>query len=290
MTESLHLTIIVPCHNEEAAVVDTVRTLHQATLQMTCEILVVDDASADRTASLLAELLPQVPNLRVARHDVQRGYGASIKTGLRKARGAHIAIIDADGTYPAERVVELVALMADADMAVAARQPQGSAKLDYRRPFRDLYRRYGAWLVGRDVPDLNSGFRVFRRDLALPLIDLLPDGFSLTSTITIALLRQGRDVRFVPMPYHPRVGQSKINPFIDWMRFVHLIVRTGLYFAPWRVFGPLVALVWVVFAACLAYDAMVLQDLTDKSLLTLVLAVGTTLLAVLADVAGKRTR
>ncbi len=285
----IDLSIIVPCRNEEDAVVDTVTALQRAASALELaprlwEVVVVDDASTDRTPQVLRD----VAGVRVIRHEAQRGYGASIKSGLRQARGEWVAIIDADGTYPADRLGELLQWTGEADMVVAARRPQGTARLDYRRPFRDLYRRYGSWLVGRDVPDLNSGFRVFRRDLAQAVAPLLPDGFSLTSTITIAFMRQGREVRYVPMPYHPRVGRSKINPFIDWMRFVQLIVRTGLYFAPWRVFGPFIVLAWLSFAGCLAYDGLALRDLTDKTLLSLVAAVGLTLLAVLADVVSKR--
>lgn len=280
----LQLTMIVPCRDEQGAVGDVVTALRGATTQPCIEVLVVDDGSRDGSAAIVAQL----DGVKVLRHDVSRGYGAAIKSGLRAVTTPWVGIIDADGTYPADRLSELLQLTPDADMIVAARQPQGAARLDYRRPFRDLYRRYGSWLVGQPVADLNSGFRLFRRELAMDIADLLPDGFSLTSTLTIALMRAGHRVKFVPMPYAPRVGRSKINPLIDWLRFVQLIVRTGLYFAPWRVFGPPVVLAWLIFAACLAYDGLLLRDLTDKSLLSAVVAVGVTLLAVLADVAGKR--
>lgn len=245
---TLSLTVVVPCHNEQAAIGPTIAAIAAAATGIDHEIVVVDDGSTDDTAAALER---QGPAIRVVRHPTNRGYGAAIKSGIEAARGQWIAIIDADGTYPADRLPDLWAAREGVSMVIAARRPVGSARLDYRRPFRETYRRYGSWIVGRPVPDLNSGFRLVRRDEALRWIDLLPDGFSLTSTLTLAVMRsRGPDsVAFVQVDYRPRIGRSKISPLVDSYRMVRTVVRTGMLFAPLRAMTPILVAAWLAIVA-----------------------------------------
>lgn len=281
-------TLVVPCFNEEAGIRNTIAQLRAALSSAgKHEILVVDDGSTDRTPAILAELQAEGA-LRVVRHGENRGYGAALKTGLRHCRTDIVAIIDADGTYPADRLPELVAACAEADMAVGARTMPGAAHPIERRLPKAVLRRWATWLVGRNIPDMNSGLRAFRKDEVIRFLRVLPDGFSFTTTITIAMMRSGLDVRFVPVPYAARLGSSKIRPIADFFNFVQLICRTGMYFAPLRALAPVIVALLCAFAVSLGYDVFVLDDLTEKTVILLLFALNTALFALLADMLDKR--
>ena len=105
---------------------------------------------------------------------------------------------------------------------------------------------------------------MFRRDVVERFLNILPDGFSFTTTITLAMLTNNYRVRYLPIRYSPRIGRSKIKPIRDTLRFCQLILRTGMYFAPLRVYTPVLLTTFVAFAASLGYDVLVLNDLTEK--------------------------
>jgi len=283
--------MVVPCFNEVGAIRATVDGLRRALAEAgPYQLLVVDDGSDDGTSEEL-ELLaaePATQQLEVVAHETNRGYGAAVKTGIRRAAAEVVVITDADGTYPAEAIPALVDAMEQADMAVGARTGDRVSYPVLRRVPKLFLRSYVSWLVGRRIPDMNSGLRAFRRSLAVPYLRLLPDGFSLTTTLTVALMRAGNEVRFLPVDYAPRVGRSKIRPVRDTLGFVQLILRTGMYFAPLRVLLPLVVLLSLIFIGSLGYDVFVLRDLTDKTVLLLLFAMNTALFALLADMLDKR--
>lgn len=185
-------------------------------------------------------------DLVILRHSRNCGYGASLKTGIRKAKSNLIAIIDADGSYPADALPELIREAERTDMVVRARVGEGGGHSVIRSIPKAVFHSYMQWLVGVRVVDFNSGLRVFRKKIAERFFRLLPDGFSFTTTLTIAMLNNNFDVRFIPVEYSPRVGVSKIRPFHDTLSFLQLIVRTGLYFAPLRVFLPICGLLFVL--------------------------------------------
>lgn len=169
---------------------------------------------------------------------MNRGYGAALKTGARLAKFDLIAITDADGTYPNEKLPELLAAMGDADMIVGARTGKNVNVPLARRPAKWMITRLAIYLTGFHIPDLNSGLRIARRSLWEKFEYLFPDGFSLTTTITLAALTNRKKVKYVPIDYHHRVGNSKIRPIRHTIEFTQLIVRTVLYFNPLKVFVP----------------------------------------------------
>lgn len=286
------LTVVVPCYNEEHAIGGTVAALRAALRDVAYECVVVDDGSTDDSGRVLEDLARQDKRLRVVRHRRNRGYGAALKTAIKTARSPYIAITDADGTYPNERMAELLALARDteADMVVGARvSPDVKYPLIRKIP-KMFLRTYAAWLAGRSIPDLNSGMRVFRRDVAERFVSILPDGFSFTTTITLAMLTNYLNVRYVPIDYAPRIGRSKIRPIHDTLNFVQLIVRTGMYFAPLRVFFPVAVGLFLLFCLSLCHDVFVLWNLTDKSILLLLFSMNTGMFALLADMIDKRSR
>ncbi len=241
MTNPPALSIVVPVYNEARAVRKTGRAIREVLgrLATGSEAIFVDDGSTDGSAEVLAELAAAEPDrFRVLRHRRNRGYGAALKTGIRTARNELVGICDADGTYPVDKLFDLAQSAEDegAEMVIGARPPWEQPYA--RRPAKWVLRRLAEHLTGERIPDMNSGLRVFRRAEAMRLWGLLPDGFSFTTTITMALLTEGAGVKFLPVTYRRRVGSSKIRPLRDTGGFLLLICRTALAFNPLRVFGP----------------------------------------------------
>jgi glycosyltransferase involved in cell wall biosynthesis len=281
------VSVLVPAYNEVRGIRPVLTSILQtlnALPAVTFEILVVDDGSTDGTREAARDL----PGVTVLRHDSNRGYGAALKTGLRHARYEWICITDADGTYPNERIGDLLAATDDAHMVVGARTAPGAHDTWLRRLPRDFLRRYAEWVTRRTIADLNSGLRIFRKDLAERFLHLLPDGFSFTTTITIALLMSYYTVRYIPIGYARRVGTSKIDPAGDMLHFLVLILRTGMYFAPLRTMVPPTVVLFFFFAGSASYDLFWLHHLSGKTLILLVLLVNTATLALVADMIHKR--
>jgi glycosyltransferase involved in cell wall biosynthesis len=284
-------SIIVPCFNEEGGISKTIAQLRESLRGLQpYEFIVIDDGSTDGTPAVLEQEQSSDVELQVLRHRANQGYGAALKTGIRAANGELIVITDADGTYPNERIPELLHQALDADMVVGARVGDDVQYSLLRKIPKMFMRWYAMWITRQDIPDLNSGMRVFRRSIVERFFNVLPDGFSFTTTITLAMMTNRYRVIFVPIGYSPRIGKSKIQPIRDTLRFLQLILRTGMYFAPLRVYAPVLWIMFVSFLASLAYDIFVLNDITEKTLLLLMLFITSTMFALLADMLDKRSQ
>lgn len=281
-------TVLVPCYNEEGAIEQTVAFLTSVLGDGDYELLVVNDGSTDKSAEALERAKAKTPKLRVVTHEQNSGYGAALKTGIRNAFSELIVITDADGTYPCERIPELVERCKNADMIVGARIGDDVQYSKIRKIPKIFLKAYASWLTGRHIPDMNSGLRVFRRDVVEKFLRILPDGFSFTTTITMAMMRNRYRVEFVPISYKPRIGKSKIKPIRDTIRFSQLILRTGMYFGPLRVFGPVIVALGIAFMASLAFDVFWRDDLTEMTLILMLGAMNTGMFALLADMIDKR--
>lgn len=288
--EQLTVSVILPCYNEEKSVEHTLEVVSAALAPIPAhEIIVVNDGSTDDSAAVLDRISARFPTLRIITHEQNRGYGAALKTGIRRARGELIAITDADGTYPNERLAELIGLCANRDMVVGSRTGPNVTYSKLRAFPKWFLRGWVSWIAKRRVPDINSGMRVFRRDVVSKFFGILPDSFSFTITITLAMLTTSHLVDFVPINYSARVGNSKIKPIRDTLRFIKIILRTGVYFAPLRAFMPLLATLAVLAAGSLGYDVFVLRDLTERSLLLFLSVVNTGMFMLIADMIDRRT-
>lgn len=281
------LSVIIPAYNEAGGITEVVQRLTPvlASLDRDTELLVVDDGSADDTAALAERA-----GARVVRHEQNRGYGASLKSGIRRARHDLVAILDADCTYPPEALPELLASVEGNDMVVGARK-KGKVRIPLiRRPAKAVLRWLASYLSGHRIPDLNSGFRVMRRPVVNRYLGLLPSGFSFTTTITLAMLVSGYGVKYVDIEYHARAGRSHIRPIRDTLGFFSLILRTVMYFNPLRIFVPL-ALTFLAAgpAVFLLSWAYLERPLDTTSLLLIVTGVQLGALGLLADVIAKRS-
>jgi glycosyltransferase involved in cell wall biosynthesis len=284
------VTLLVPVYNEERGVEGVLRRLAELKLGVPVELLIVDDGSRDGTATALARLEPEFPGLRLIRHAVNRGYGAALKTGFAAARHDVVVFTDADGTYPEERIPDLLACIEDgAVMAVGARIGADVNIPLARRPAKAFLNWLAAFLVGQPILDLNSGMRAIRRELVLRYRPILPDGFSFTTTITLAALKNDERVDYVTIDYAKREGRSKIKPLRDTLGFASLIVRTVLYFNPLKVFYPLAFVVGSIFLAFLVHD-IVVWNLGETTVMMFVALVQILTIGLLADLIDKRSR
>lgn len=281
------VSIVVPAFNEAATlgrVLDGIAsTLAREGIEH--ELIAVDDASTDETPRILAAR----PALRVLRHAENRGYGASLKTGIEAARGDIIGILDADGTYPPEAFPRLLAaLTGERAMVVGVRSGSGARAFPLlRRPGKEIVAALAAFLVGQRIPDLNSGMRVMRRDFLAGSARLLPDGFSFTTTVTLAALTNRLGVAWVPITYMPRVSKSTLTftrgLFREFPTFVALVVRIVTYFRPLRFFGSLGLFFLALGALNLIRTLTLERNVSDASILLIVVGIQIGLMGLLAD-------
>jgi len=274
------LTCIIPCYNE-ARIQECVDELRGNLPQdLSFEIIVVDDASEQEV---------KVDGAKVIRHPRNMGYGAAIKSGLLKAEGERVLIVDADGTYPLDRVPDL--LEGGYDMVVGSRTGENVSVPLLRRPAKWMLTTLANYLSGVKIPDLNSGFRVFNRELAFRFSHLYPRRFSFTTTITLAFHSNDLNIRYVPIDYHRRSGKSKIRPVHDMLNFILLIIRTILYFNPLKVFLPASLLLLVFAALVFLYSLLFMDRVMDISTILLVVtSVEVALFGLLADLIVKKVR
>ncbi len=280
------VSVIVPAHNEEQALAGVLNAILDVMRRhrIPSEVLVVDDGSTDNTASIARS-----KGVRLLASAANEGYGASLKLGLRHARHSWVLITDADGTYPMEEIPRLLEHMAEYDMVVGARTKGRPAVPLARRPAKWLLEKLANHLVNRDIPDLNSGLRAFRKDAAEKFLRLLPDGFSFTTTLTLAMLSKGYPVKYVPVEYYPRQGKSKIRPLRDTMNFLQLIVRVVMYFNPLRVFIPLSLMLLLGAVVVFFYSYLFTPRIMDASVVILLTAsIQVAAIGLLADLVDKR--
>ena len=248
-------------------------------------------AMFQRTAEVLAECAARIPNLRVVTHRVNQGYGAALKTGFTHARTEVVVITDADGTYPEDKIRDLLDQIDDgAEMAVGSRTGADVNIPLVRKPAKWFLKQLASFLAGTDIPDLNSGLRAFRRELVLKYRAILPQGFSFTTTITLASLTNGHRVEYVPVNYAKRSGSSKIRPIRDTLGFTALIIRTVLYFNPLKVFYPIAFALFLCLCGFLYYDVFIEQNLGDKTVFIFVAFLQVLTVGLLADLIEKKSR
>lgn len=266
------VSVIIPAFNEAAAIGPVLGQLKEALNQanIVAEVIVVDDGSQDQTA----DLAETCDGVTVLRHRINKGYGASLKTGIRHANSDIICITDADGTYSSEYIPQLIhRLVTDEyDMIVGARIGDHVSIPRTRRPAKWALGKLASFVAGEPIPDLNSGLRVFRRDVALRLFHMLPNKFSFTTTITLAMITNQYLVEYMPINYYARIGKSKIRPVQDTLNFIQLVMRIALYFAPLKIFMPLSLFLLVLGVAWALFTKIVLGQLADISTLVIVMS------------------
>jgi glycosyltransferase involved in cell wall biosynthesis len=257
-----YVSIILPCFNEQDHVTAEIERICVAmdASGYSYELLAYDDASTDETLARLHEAAPRFPRLQVVSFHRNGGSGTVRRIGTQNARGEIVVWTDADMTYPNDRIPELVQILekdATIDQVVGARtSEQGTHKL-LRVPAKWFIRKLAEVLTNAHIPDLNSGLRAFRRQVALPYMRLLPPGFSCVTTITIAFLSDQHDVRYVPIEYAKRAGTSKFKFVRDAYRYILQVLRMVMYFNPLKVLMPVALFLLALGLAKGVFDMVV---------------------------------
>ncbi len=241
------LTILIPAYNEAETIGEVLSSLFS--LYPTAEILVVDDGSTDATPTLARQA-----GARVVRHPYNKGNGASVKTGLRQANGDLVVIFDADGQHDARDIEKLVDCVGEYDLVVGARDENSQTDFG-RRVYHHVLNLLATYLSGVPVPDATSGFRAARRNDLRQFIHLLPNGFSTPVTTTLAFVKAGYSVKFLPTTMQRRQGgTSKIRPVRDGTRFFMIAFRMSTMFAPMKLFLPISAALFAIAAVYTLVD------------------------------------
>jgi glycosyltransferase involved in cell wall biosynthesis len=262
MAEQLDVTVVLPCYNEREHVVAELGRITEAMdgSGLRYELLVIDDASTDDTLAILRDARVRFPRVRLLEFHRNGGSGTARRIGTQQARGRIVVWTDADMTYPNERIPELVEILEKdptVDQVVGARTSEQGTHKVLRVPAKWLIRKVAERLSGTRIPDLNSGLRAFRREVALPYLRLLPPGFSCVTTITMAFLHNQHDIRYVPIDYAKRSGTSKFHFLTDAYRYILQVLRMVMYFNPLKVLMPLALFLLVVGFGKAVYDLVV---------------------------------
>jgi glycosyltransferase involved in cell wall biosynthesis len=258
-------SVIVPAFHEAGGIADVVSALLAAGPWH--EIIVVDDGSGDDTGERA-----RAAGATVVRHAYNKGNGAAVKTGLRRATGAHVLIVDGDGQHSPADARRLIERLGEFDLVVGARAGVTQATIG-RRAGNAALNSLATYLTGRRIPDLTSGFRAAKREVLAEFLHLIPNGFSTPTTTTLACLKAGYSVGFVPVEARQRHGQSKIRFARDGAKFFLIIVKIVIFFSPLRVFLPVSLVSFALGALYAAWTIATQAHVTNSSVLLIVVSV-----------------
>lgn len=286
------VSIVVPVYNEQDAIVATVEAIDRvmAGMKLDYEIIVVNDGSNDGTSQHLKTLKARLQRLITIDHDVNLGYGAALKTGIARSAYERVLIIDADQTYPVEDIPRLLKRGQEFDLVVGSRLGQEVRIPFCRKPAKWVMKRLAEFLSNRHIPDLNSGFRLFKKEIVLNWLPMFPDGFSFTSTLTIIAIHNGYSVDYLPINYFKREGKSKIRPVRDTVTFLQLILRTILYVNPLRIFIPASLAFFVISVLLFSVRVASGGGYLVTIILTFICGFELLVVGMLADLIDKRLR
>jgi glycosyltransferase involved in cell wall biosynthesis len=265
MADTSTTSIVIPVYNEGTVIGDLVASLQQTASWR--EIIVVDDGSSDDTAAKARRA-----GAAVVRHPYNKGNGASIKSGIRAARGDFVLIMDGDGQHQASEALKIVARLGDYDLVIGARTADAQATPG-RRVGNALLNRLATYLTGQKILDLTSGLRCARREYLRDFLHLMPNGFSTPTTTTLAFVKAGYNVCFEPVEVQQRSGRSKIRFARDGFHFFLILLKVVTIFSPLRVFVPLSLAAFAMGAGYGVWTAVTQRHITNSSVLLIVLSV-----------------
>ena len=280
--QDLDVSIVLPIYNEHGHLREEIERIQGVmdASEFRYEIIVVDDGSTDGSA----EDLRAIDEIRLIQYAQNRGAGAARKIGTHKAKAPIVVWTDVDMSYPNEQIPELVRELAGYDQVVGARTSEEGTHKAARVPAKWAIRRLAEYLTRTQIPDLNSGFRAFRRDVSLQFLNIIPDGFSHVTTLTMAFLSNGYSVKYIDIPYGKRAGKSKFHWYSDTRRYLLQVVRMMLTYDPLRVLMPWATILLGFATGKLIYD-LATKDwrVGTNTLLAFIGGFMVLLVAVLAD-------
>ncbi len=279
-------SIIIPVYNEEESIVNVIGGVLEAMKKrnIPVQVVVVDDGSTDRTKQLVISRFGENPDVILVSHRVNKGVGITRNTGIDHSSFEIVGMIDADGTYPAESIPDLVGKMTEYDMVVGARKRERGKTPFLRKLAKDSIRLLASYLFDTQIPDLNSGLRLFKKQLVLRYRYLLPPGHSWVSTITLAFLANGHSVYFYSIDYFPRQkGRSSFHPLLDSYNYFLLVLRACTYFNPLKFFTPLFVFLFLLGSIKTAIDIFIFHGIQESDIILLIAALLILAIGLLCD-------
>jgi len=247
----MKVSIIIPIFNEEHVIKRVIEELQMFLKQIPdfqFEIVAVNDGSSDKTAEIVSE----ISGIKSINHPYNKGYGAALKTGIKNSIFDWVLFYDSDGQFSPEEIPKLLEYLDGYDMVVGSRLDKKAPFL--RKPGRAFLHWLANYLSDQKIPDLNCGFRAVKKEKIKEFWHLLPDSFSLTTTLTLAFQKSGLNIKYVPIEINRRAGGKSAVKVKHAIRTFFLIFRTILLFSPLRVFMPAVLLLWAMLGVSLIYD------------------------------------
>lgn len=232
-----HISVIVPTYNESEAIGNVIKEIQAVVnkLDRSHEIIVIDDGSTDNTAESA-----RGAGAKVIRHPYNIGNGAAVKTGIRHACGKILVTIDGDGQHDPKDILKLVNQIGPYDMVVGSRNRESETDA-HRDIANKVFNSLATYISGRKIEDLTSGFRAVKTHIARQFVYLFPNKFSYPSTITLSVVRAGYSLGYAPIKFtrRGRKSKSKIKPLRDGLRFLMIILKIAVFYAPLKIFVPL---------------------------------------------------
>ncbi len=284
------LTVVIPAYNESEGIEQVIRRivavrdeLRRRAGMTELEIVVVDDGSTDDTPARVSRAVEAVRSSRVRvrliGHGTNRGYGAALQSGFAEAHGSFLAFLDADNTYPPESLPDLCCSLRHSGAAVVLgdRMRSPSSQMPATRWVGNtLLALLATLLGGQRVHDCCSGMRVLSV-ATWRTLGPLPNGLDFTPAMTMRALHRQMGLYEHIIPYHERVGRSKLKAMRDGLRFVATLFRETRDWRPARLYALAAPL--ILSATGLSALILTLTAHWPRSLLGLSLALGAAILA-----------
>jgi len=279
----VNISIVIPVFNEERGLKKTAGQINELLKRTNSEseVIFVDDGSTDRSFDILESF--DNHRFRIIRHEVNKGYGAALKTGIRKARADKVVIMDSDGQHSPEYVDEMIKLLDKYPLVIGERDSD-SHQVRNRMLGKTIVRIIGEYLVEQRLPDFNSGFRGFRRNIIRSMLSIMPNGFSFSTTSTLAFIKRGYDVGTMPIKVTERVGRRSNVKFIkDGSKTILLIFRIIMLFNPLKIFLPVSFIVSFLGVFWGIFGFIVAKRIPNSAVLVVVLGMLLFFIGLLAD-------
>jgi glycosyltransferase involved in cell wall biosynthesis len=276
--EDKRYSIVIPAYNEGDVIGGTLEKLEQAGFHEKYEVIIVDDGSTDNTYDITKKF-----PVTVYRHQINKGYGAALKTGIRKAKGEKVILLDSDGQHDPRYVPQLIELLETSDMVIGERTAD-SHQVAARQPGKKLIRWIGEYLVEQQLPDYNSGFRGYDRKTILSMLHIMPNGFSFSTTSTLAYLKDGLTISTFPIKVAERQGRkSNVKFFKDGSKTILLLMRIIMLFNPLKIFFPVSVIVFFLGMALGTYGFMIASRFSNSAVMLTILGMFLFFIGLIAD-------
>lgn len=288
LKEHQTVSIIIPAFNEETGIKPFLDKLQEDGFCDQYEIIVIDDGSVDKTPEIVA----QYP-VKLVKHHVNKGYGAALKTGIRKATGEKVIMIDSDGQHDPSTIPQIAKMLDEYDLVIGERT-SNSYQVKRRQSGKKLIRIVSEYLIEQKLPDYNSGLRGFHRKLILTYLHIMPNGFSFSTTSTLAYLKECYTIGTTPIVVSERQGRPSSVKFLkDGSKTILLLFRIIMLFNPLKIFIPFSFFLTVLGLAWGTYGYFVASRFANSAILVTIMGAFAFFIGLLADqiaILNRRTK